>query len=317
MDNFTYYQFVDEINKIPNFKITLSDILNTQIAGINRDELLKINTDINRDELLAISTEINRDELLALSTDDNQIVPTPEPVLVPTPEPVLVHTPEPVLVPTPEPVLVPKPEPTLKPILQPTKKGGFIQRQYKTGRYIGTLLNLPKLLSRPMKQLGGSQNISIDKIIKIVYNDSKLIGKIVKYYYDTQNNKILDGDELLDICITLLYAEFINKPITSENELLEAINPNYIQKIPELVKSISRDKIQRDINPEIIHTINLNIIYIKNTITSDNEQKGGKDKSTVEEEINLKIKRLSSYLKKKSKHIHRKEKLATLRYYTV
>jgi len=266
-DNFTYSQFINEINKIPNtiLNITLSDISNTENISISRSELLAMNIDEKPKE---------------------QVVEKPKEQVVEKPKEQVVEK--------------PKEQVVEKPKEELNKNGGFKPIQFKSGRKIGTIISPLKLLTRSLKQSGGSSNVSIDKIIKIVYNDSKLIGKIIRYYY-TQDKKILNGDELINVSITLLYADLMNKPITTEEEFMKVINPMYVQNIPEMVKSISLDKINRDVDNTLIKTINKNIENIHNLMNSNNQQNGGKEKSTVEEEINLKIRRLSNYLKSKSK----------------
>ena len=181
-------------------------------------------------------------------------------------------------------------------------------------------------------QSGGTNslgiNISIDKINNVLYKNCTSIHQITKYFYENESNKILNGHELILILVSFKYCEFIEKKVENIHEI---ISSKFINAIPDKFKFNFYDMVSKDINNDaLIKSINKQANIIKNLIYSlqiqkqsnidenlDNynisnliiyvsTQDGGASKKntkyqTVDEKINDKVRRLSEYLKNKTK----------------
>ena len=166
-----------------------------------------------------------------------------------------------------------------------------------------TLIEPLKLLTRSMK--GGNVNLNFDQINTLVYNNSKHLSLITKFYYDNYK-QIMNSNQIIMVLVSFIYNEFTD----DLKDVLSIITPEYIKSIPEMYVFNFTDKVMGDLLkecPNIKEKFNILDENIKVLETNENQKGGGKSNKridtsndkTVEEKIKNNINILTTFLKSK------------------
>jgi hypothetical protein len=178
-----------------------------------------------------------------------------------------------------------------------------------------TIIEPPQLLRGKLNfpiMKGGVGMSKKEQIMKLLINcdTENILSDIMKFYYynetDNGHHKILNGDDIINIMVSLIYNEFIESCL----KISEIISKKYIETIPEMYKFNFIDKVKGDLEKEVpnykhkLDILNQNVDQIKKLVYNNmaNKQLGGNIDKTIEEKINKNIENISTFLKTQKIH---------------
>ena len=326
----TYSKLIKEIKNLPESKIDFSNIfINTVKNATNQTSQIFDGTESTVSPNL--DDEQEKEDLLEENQEDSpKEEPLPKEAPLPKKEEPLPKEEEPL--PKEEEPLPKEEEPLPKEAPLPKEEIPLPKKEESIN-----ILNLKNYtIIEPIKKLtsyrrinikgnikgnmkGGSNKTTKEKIRNLLLNsDDNILANIMTYYYYSEDHKILNGTDIINIMISIIYTLLINP----ELQFSEILSSKYIESIPEIYRFNFNDKVMKDLGEDIskIEILNENVNELKKILynnMSDSQklqnptniqQTGGKSSKnqnkfndkTVEEKIQKNIANISAFLKTNS-----------------
>ena len=220
-----------------------------------------------------------------------------------------------------EPVLKEEPVPKEQPVTkeEPVPKKSQIILNPKNYTLIQPIQKLTNYQRKRLIMKGGSSKSTKQKIRNLLLNsDDNILANLMTYYYYNEDHKILNGTDIINIMISIMYTLLINP----ELQFSKILSSKYIESIPEMYKFNFNDKVMKDLGADIskIEILNENVNELKKILynnmsdsqklqnSTNIQQTGGKSQKhvnkfndkTVEEKIQKNIANISTFLKTNS-----------------